>query len=627
MTLVPLLILLPLVAGVLMLIVRSDRIRSALVVFFSAVIGAMSLGLLTSYLDPARLEAGLNTHLVERLMLLTEVGIGAFLLYLAVRHRRYLVGALVLAQTGLMVWFETKVAGHVAEGPHLFADKFSIIMALIVGLIGGLIAIYAIGYMREYHEHHSELPDKRPLFFFLIFIFLSAMFGVVLSNHLLWLYFFWEVTTLCSFLLIGYPATQEARDNAFRALLYNLVGGLAFALGIVWFYLQPGGGITLDKMLSAGHAVALLPAVLIGFAGLTKSAQLPFSSWLLGAMVAPTPVSALLHSSTMVKAGVYVVVRLAPVYQGTKAGMMIGLIGGLTFLICSLLCVPQRNAKRVLAYSTIANLGLIVMCGGIGTYEAVWAAILLIIFHAVSKCLLFLCVGTIEHRLGSRDIESMGGLVLSMPRVSVMLQVGMAGMFLAPFGMLISKWAVLKALVDYNPTVAVFVIFGSAATLMVWVKWMGKLLEVVRPPDEVEKAVSRTEWFALYVLMVMTISICAAYPMLSSHLIEPFVLDVYGHTTNLGRGNVAIMLIMLGLVAMFPFTFRHYGRKVKVLDAYLGGANTQGSVQFQGSAGALHDVQMTNYYMADFIDEARMTRLGCTICLVLMAVAAGVALP
>ena len=148
--------------------------------------------------------------------------------------------------------------------------------------------------------------------------------------------------------------------------------------------------------------------------------------------------------------------------------------------------ITTSDAKRVLAWSTVANLGLIVMCGGIGTYEAVWAGVLLIIFHAVAKCLLFLCVGVVEHRLHSRDIEAMCGLMLNMPRVAIMMLIGMAGMFLAPFGMLISKWAVLKAVVDAYPSLSVFIVFGSAATLFFWVKWMGKLLEVVRPREPAE---------------------------------------------------------------------------------------------------------------------------------------------
>jgi len=130
-------------------------------------------------------------------------------------------------------------------------------------------------------------------------------------------------------------------------------------------------------------AIVLLPVVLISFAGLTKSAQLPFSSWLVGAMVAPTPVSALLHSSTMVKAGVYVMIRFAPLLQGSFAGLALSLVGGSTFLIASAIAISQSNAKKVLAYSTIATLGLVTACAGVGTFEAVWAAVFLLIFHAV----------------------------------------------------------------------------------------------------------------------------------------------------------------------------------------------------------------------------------------------------
>ena len=167
--------------------------------------------------------------------------------------------------------------------------------------------------------------------------------------------------------------------------------------------------------------------------------------------------------------------------------MLVALVGGTTFLIASLAAITAGDAKRVLAWSTIANLGLIVLCGGIGTYQAVWAGMLLILFHAVAKCLLFLCVGIVEHKIHTRDIEIHGRAGRRHAQVSVMMQIGMAGMFLAPFGMLISKWAVLKAVVDTSPLLSVFIVFGSAATLFFWVKWMGKLLEVIEGPPRVSK--------------------------------------------------------------------------------------------------------------------------------------------
>jgi ech hydrogenase subunit A len=480
--------------------------------------------------------------------------------------------------------------------------------------------------MREYHEvAHREVADRRPLFFSLLFIFMGAMFGIIFANNLIWLFLFWEITTLCSFLLIGYTRTEEARQNALRALVMNLAGGLAFALAIVWFHRQ-SGSIELQALITSKHSLALLPAALLCFAGITKSAQLPFSSWLLGAMVAPTPVSALLHSSTMVKAGVYLVLRMAPVITGTTVGLMVAMVGAVTFLAGSLAAITTSDAKKVLAWSTVANLGLIVMCGGIGTYQAVWAGVLLIIFHAVAKCLLFLCVGVVEQRLHSRDIEAMSGLVLNMPRVGVMMLIGMAGMFLAPFGMLISKWAVLKAVVDAYPALSVFIVFGSAATLFFWVKWMGKLLEVVKPRVSAEAPLALGQAIALYGLAITTFLACLFFPLISSRLIEPYVFSVYGQTASMSQGNIIIMTIMMVMIMLFPLSYINYGRGVRVTDAYLGGANVPSSARFLGSGNAEHDVTTNNYYLRGVVSEPWLTRYGVMSTAVLLALMVGTAI-
>lgn len=277
--------------------------------------------------------------------------------------------------------------------------------------------------------------------------------GLIFSSNLIWIYFFWEITSICSFLLIGYNQTDEAMENSFKALWMNLLGGLGFAVAIAYaaislqvINIQDLVALAVSSDAKAG--LALIPVVFLAFAGLTKSAQLPFSGWLLGAMVAPTPTSALLHSATMVKAGVYLLIRLAPAMEGNLAGTMVTTIGGFTFLVTSMLAISQDDGKKVLAYSTISNLGLITACAGVGMHEAVWAAILLMMFHAVSKSLMFLSVGAVENCTGSRNIEDMHGLIVKLPGLAYVMIIGIAGMFLAPFGMLISKWAALKAYVD-----------------------------------------------------------------------------------------------------------------------------------------------------------------------------------
>jgi len=190
-----------------------------------------------------------------------------------------------------------------------------------------------------------------------------------------------------------------------------------------------------------------------------------------------------------------------------------------------------------------------------------------------------------------------------------MMLIGMAGMSLAPFGMLISKWAALRAVVDAYPLLSFFIVFGSAATLVFWVKWMGKLLEVIQPQDRVVKEISIDESVALYGLTVVTFMACLFFPFLSARFIEPYVAGIYGQSGSLGLGNTIIMVIMMGVVMFFPLVFLNRGRNVKVVDPYLGGANIQGAPRFAGSGGEIENVTLHNYYMSDVLNEVWLSRI------------------
>jgi ech hydrogenase subunit A len=606
------LIVFPILVAIVLLFLKNNTARFAVVVSSFFVLCLASISLAVNYFKSDMQFLTVPWEFTDHFILIAEVLLSLYVLITGIRNKQKLVTLFVIIQLLPLLWFEFK-GPHIEIEHPLIVDRLSVVMALIIGIIGGIISIYSIGYMRDFHDHfHSEFKDKRCFFFFVVFAFLGAMFGIVFSNNLRWLYFFWEITTVSSFLLIGYKGTKESIQNAFLALRLNLLGGVGFAAALI--YLQTRVGILeLDKVMFSPKAIVLLPVVLMSFAGMAKAAQLPFSKWLLGAMVAPSPVSALLHSSTMVKAGVYLILRFAGVLEGTFAGFMIALVGGVTFLICSCIAVSQSDAKKVLAYSTIANLGLIVLCAGLGTYEAVWAGVLLIIFHAVAKCLLFLTVGVVEHKIHSRDIEDMAGLIITMPKVSIMMQIGMAGMFLAPFGMLISKWAVLQALVDYNPLLAVFVVFGSSVTLFYWVKWMGRLLTVVGKQEELESTVHRSEWFSLGSLALLTVATCGLFPLVANFLIEPYIEEIYHHTVDMGHGNIIIMLIMLAMIALFPLSFFRYGKRVKVVDAYLAGANTPQGIDFYNSLNASQQMHMRSYYLQDIFGEGKLLVIGIVV--------------
>ncbi len=615
------LILFPLVVALALLVLKTDMTRGILVKAAAAVIAAGSIFLAWQYFGSNGEYFKFEGEYMTYIMMGLEIAIAIFIFVLGIKYKKYLASVLVAIQAPIMVWFELNIGHTIEVQSDVFIDKFSIIMALIIGVIGSLICVYALGYMKDFQHHNHDQKDRRPLFFFLLFLFLSAMFGIVFSNNLVWLYFFWEITTLCSFLLIGFTKTTEATNNAFRAIVMNLLGGFGFVLAIVYMGVNYQT-IELNQLLAIGlmgYSV-VIPAALLAFAGITKAAQMPFSSWLLGAMVAPTPVSALLHSSTMVKAGVYIIVKLAPVLGINPAGIMVMMVGGITFLLASFIAISQSNAKRVLAYSTVANLGLIVACAGIGTAEAVWAAIMLIIFHAVAKSLLFLCVGTAEHNIGSRDIEDMDGLFSRMPRIAIFMVVGICGMFLAPFGMLISKWAAMKAFVDSgNILLVMFIVFGSAATLFFWTKWLGKIMAIMARQDNIESKVHSEEIMVLTTLATLTVLVCLLFPVVSAFMIVPYLGAVFATVSALAisSGNMYIMAAMLALIILLIII--GYGKtNKKIVPIYMAGVNAGDDLSYNGSIGATVSVSLRNWYMESYFGEKKMNIIGNISTIVIM---------
>ncbi len=619
----------PLLAAVLLLVLKADAARDAVVRVSALVIAALSIYLSIRYFQPATTFFQLDIGLINTVMLVIEVALALVIIVLSVKFKKYWATLLAAIQTPLLVWFELTRGHNIQVANSLYIDKLSIIMVLIIGIIGSLICVYSLPYMKEFQQHQEDGRDRRPWFFFLLFLFLAAMFGLVLSNNLLWLYFFWEITTLCSFFLIGYTGTKEATDNAFRALIMNLLGGLAFVLGIIALGTQYGT-LELDQMISQGVAGAnmVIPATLLTFAGITKAAQMPFQSWLLGAMVAPTPTSALLHSSTMVKAGVFLILKLSPLMGWNVQGLLAMMVGGTTFLVASAAAFSQSNAKRVLAYSTVANLGLIVACGGVGTAEAVWAGIMLVIFHAVTKSLLFLCVGTAEHQIGSRNIEDMDGLFNRYPRLAKYMIIGIAGMFLAPFGMLISKWAAMKAFVDSgNPVLVMTIVFGSAVTLFYWTKWLGKLVAIVASERDSDEKVPGEEWFVLGALTVLTVLICFLFPLGSTMVVVPYLESTFVTVSALAlsANNMLIMVGMLALVVLLPLLFSSRSNK-RIVPIYLSGENTGDDLTYHGSMQKEVTVSLRNWYLEDYFGESKVNKIGGVATVLFIVVAFAVVL-
>ncbi|MCD7059418.1 putative monovalent cation/H+ antiporter subunit A [Pelagibacterium xiamenense] len=294
-----------------------------------------------------------------------------------------------------------------------FIDGLSLMFGLLISGIGTFIVIYSGGYLAG-HPHQGR-------FFSYMLMFMGSMLGLVLADNIFTLFVFWELTSITSFLLIGFDhSRQAARRAAIQALVVTGAGGLALLAGLILMSVASGENSLTGLLTQAGtmqeQPVYLLALILVLIGAFAKSAQVPFHFWLPNAMEAPTPVSAYLHSATMVKAGVYLIARMSPVLGGTPEWFWIlTLFGGLTLLWGGVLAVRQTDLKQILAYTTLGSLGLLVMLLGFGTKEAVLGAILYLCAHSFFKGGLFMVAGAIDHGTGTRDITALGGLREHLP--------------------------------------------------------------------------------------------------------------------------------------------------------------------------------------------------------------------
>lgn len=354
---------------------------------------------------------------------------GAGLPLLAARiDRRFAAcsAALVMAVALIMLLplLPAALAGHSIVASQAWLPQYGLNLALRLDGLSALFVLLILGIgllVVLYAYYYLPAADRLGRFYALLLLFMASMLGIVLSENLLLLVVFWELTSLSSFLLIAYKSeSHDARIAARMALAVTGGGGLALLAGVLLLG-QAAGSFALSDVLAAGATVraspqylTILALVLLG--AFTKSAQFPFHFWLPNAMAAPTPVSAYLHSATMVKAGVFLLARLYPVLSGSMAWFaVVSGVGAITLIYGAYQALQRHDFKGLLAYSTISNLGLITMLLGLGTPMSVVAGVFHIINHAIFKASLFMAAGIIDHECGTRDMRRLNGLFRFMP--------------------------------------------------------------------------------------------------------------------------------------------------------------------------------------------------------------------
>lgn len=334
----------------------------------------------------------------------------------------------------------------------LYIDGLSLLLALLITGIGTLVILYSIYYL-------AKTKEKLNNFYVYILLFMGAMLGVVLSDNIILLYVFWEVTSISSALLISYWYQREKSVyGAQKSMFITVFGGLSMLGGFSLLYVMSGTfsvrEIIANVDLVTTSSLFMPTMILVLLGAFTKSAQFPFHIWLPDAMEAPTPVSAYLHSATMVKAGIYLIARFTPVFGGVATWFwIISLVGLITLVWGSVSAVRQKDLKSILAFSTISQLGMIVSLLGIGSAAyyfndgenalyttAILAAVFHLINHATFKGSLFMTAGIIDHQTGTRDIRKLGGLMTFMPVTATVSFIGLASMAgLPPFNGFLSK--------------------------------------------------------------------------------------------------------------------------------------------------------------------------------------------
>ncbi|MEJ6392632.1 putative monovalent cation/H+ antiporter subunit A [Gymnodinialimonas sp. 2305UL16-5] len=447
----------------------------------------------------------------------------------------------------------------------LLIDGLSLTFALLITGIGTLVTLYSTSYLGKHPEY--------PRFVLYLMIFMIGMLGLTLSDNLIALFVFWEVTTISSYLLIGFTSdSAKSRRSALQALLLTGTGGLALLAGMILLG-NAAGTFSLAEILTQGDAIRehelYIPILILFLAGaFTKSAQFPFHFWLPNAMAAPTPVSAYLHSATMVKAGVYLMARMNPSLGGTEPWFWALVIaGGFTTVFASMLAIRQTDIKQVLAYTTLMALGALTLFIGAGSSDAIKAAMLFLVVHSLYKAALFLMIGIVDHGAGTRDVDKLRGLARKMPITffaGALAAISMAG--LPPFVGFIGKEFLYKA--GLEAEVAATWIVGTifAASVLMFV---AAGISVARPffgrlPDTLKDAHEGPipMWVGPLILGTLSFYFGVFADIPEVWLVAPATWAVYGSTVEVDlylfrEVNTAFILSMITFAVGFVIYLMH----------------------------------------------------------------------
>ena len=550
------LFIVPVIVSGLVLILPKSLSR-ILIIATSFILSGISLYLFITLNEPYHFGV---PHYMNEVVTSADMMLLLYFGWVAIRRKSWLVGLMSILQLGALLYLLTIIPR--VDEMQFMVDKLSVFMFLLINVISSLISIYSLQYIDE--EDCSAFRKK--YFLSILFWFIAVMNLIVSSDNMEYFFLFFELTTLASFLLIEFRKDETSVKNALTALWMNQMGGLAILVAIFFITNNGYGAATFSNLLAHSSASGiLLPLALFSIAALIKGAQMPFSKWLLGAMVAPTPVSALLHSSTMVKIAPFIILRLSPALKDTPVASVVIALTGFVFVAAAIGALSQDNFKRILAHSTIALLALMIMMGAVGTPVTLVASLTLIFFHGISKCMLFLNAGILERVFHFKQASDMDKLGETGPFTSFVITIGFMSLLLPPFGAFIGKWFSIETMGTLalhqkllGALVIVAIACGGAVLSLLYFKVLGLLIARTGNQDKIKFEKTKPLYNGtMYILLGLIILSVLSFPFLMTDYFVPVAsqtlslpIAVATEGWNLHIGSMTLPIVPL-LIAFF----------------------------------------------------------------------------
>lgn len=564
-TFIVLSIVLPWIAALVIYLAKNDFVTNLLSFAMLPILGYFawmiySSGNLPYYMD--------TPNWVGYLITVYDFGLLGYFFYQGIKNKSMLVSSLAVLQLVLL----TIVVFMIKESDtaNIYVDKLTAFMYMIVAIVGVPIAIFATKYM-EYDEKGKHS------FVAILIWFLGVMNFAVSVNNIEWFFALFETTTLASYVLIRFRMDREAVNNAVLALWMNQIGGVAILLALLTL-IKTSGIYDFTDLLNASPKVVSLTALgFLSLSALVKGAQMPFHKWLLGAMVAPTPVSAILHSATMVKIAPYLLLRLSPIIKGTLLAKLLIITTGFVFVAAAVIALTQDNFKKILAYSTISLLGLMMLAAVVGTPIAVTASLILILFHAFAKGFLFIEAGVLEKVFHVKYIKEMRRLIERAPLTLMFIFFGFLNMTFVPFGTFIGKWIMIEEASGFlsHGSYVLLILYVGAGSAFLSVLYMKVLGISVRKSHGIEKVKllplpKRFNFVSIwYYVWLLALTVFIA-PFIATQIV-PIATEITGSVANIYSEHLSLIinnstlyfwqimgaLIILLLIHALPF-FVHF---------------------------------------------------------------------